>query len=162
MLRVVAAPKEEQPKELKNFVDVNTIRLVKAAQKDISLEGDKGELEAKPTGNGDGTRSEPEMEALSEVLKLLNDRFGTSFEPEDEEFLETLEQKLDEDAGMAASFAVNTRENARLTFDHKVRDHVQDMIDTNFKFFKQINDKPEFAAFLNDLLFDRYAERKTT
>jgi hypothetical protein len=34
------------------------------------------------------------------------------------------------------------------------------MIDTNFKFFKQINDKPEFAEFLNDLLFDRYAERK--
>ena len=63
---------------------------------------------------------------------------------------------------MAASFAVNTRENARLTFEHKVHDHVQDMIDTNFKFFKQINDKPEFADFLNDLLFDRYAERRTT
>ena len=43
---------------------------------------------------------------------------------------------------------------------YRVRDHVQDMIDTNFKFFKQINDKPEFAAFLNDLLFDRYAGRK--
>ena len=34
------------------------------------------------------------------------------------------------------------------------------MIDTNFKFFKQINDKPRFAQFLNDLLFDRYTERK--
>ena len=56
-------------------------------------------------------------------------------------FESILEQKLDEDAGMAASFAVNTRENARLTFDHKVRDHVQDMIDTNFKFFKQFFEK---------------------
>jgi hypothetical protein len=28
------------------------------------------------------------------------------------------------------------------------------------KSLKQINDKPEFAEFLNDLLFDRYAERK--
>jgi type I restriction enzyme R subunit len=71
-----------------------------------------------------------------EILKLLNDRFGTNFEPEDEEFLETLEQKLDQDQGLAASFSVNTRENALLTCDHKVRDHVQDMIDTNFKFFK--------------------------
>lgn len=35
------------------------------------------------------------------------------------------------------------------------------LIDTKFKFFNQINDKPEFAAFLNDLLFDRYAERKS-
>ena len=92
---------------------------------------------------------------------MLNERFGTNFADEDKEFLEALEGKLDADVGMAASFAVNTRENARLTFDHKVRDHVQDMIDMNFKFFKQINDKPEFANFLNDLLFDRYAERKT-
>ena len=161
LLRLVPAPKEEQPKELKNFVDVSTIRLVKAVKQDISLEGDKGELENKGTGDGSSTKPEPEMEALSEILKLLNDRFGTSFEPEDEEFLDALEQKLDEDPGMAASFAVNTRENARLTFDHKVRDHVQDMIDTNFKFFKQINDKPEFADFLNNILFDRYSERKT-
>ncbi|MDA8746051.1 type I restriction endonuclease [Rubripirellula amarantea] len=160
LLRLIPAPKEDQPRELKNFVDVNTIRLVKAAKEDISLAGDQGELENKGVGEGGGGKPEPEMEALSEILKLLNDRFGTSFEPEDEEFLDTLEQKLDEDPGMAASFAVNTRENSRLTFDHKVRDHVQDMIDTNFKFFKQINDKPEFAAFLNDLLFDRYAERK--
>ena len=46
-------------------------------------------------------------------------------------------------------------------FDKNLQNLVQDMIDTNFKFFKQINDKPEFAAFLNDLLFDRYAERKS-
>jgi hypothetical protein len=34
------------------------------------------------------------------------------------------------------------------------------MIDTNFKFFKQINDKPEFADYLKNLLFDRCSERK--
>ena len=108
-----------------------------------------------------GAKPEEQLEPLSQILRLLNERFGTDFKEEDRQFLETLEEKLDADAGMAASFAVNTRENARLTFDHKVRDHVQDMIDTNFKFFKQINDKPEFANFLNDLLFDRYAERKS-
>ena len=37
---------------------------------------------------------------------------------------------------VAASFTVNTREIARLTFDHKVRERFQGMIDTNFKFFK--------------------------
>jgi TPR repeat protein len=71
---------------------------------------------------------------------------GTNFAEEDNQFIETLEEKLDAVVGMASSFAVNTRENAQLTFDRKVRDHVQDMIDVNFKFFKQINDKPEFAG----------------
>jgi type I restriction enzyme R subunit len=160
LLRLVDVPREDQPRELQKFVDVNTVRLVQAARESISPEPGKGVLEHHKGGVAGG-KPEEQLEPLSEILKLLNDRFGSNFADEDKEFLETLEQKLDADVGMAASFAVNTRENARLTFEHKVRDHVQDMIDTNFKFFKQINDKPEFADFLNDLLFDRYAERKT-
>jgi type I restriction enzyme R subunit len=159
LLRILPVPREDQPRELKQFVDVNTVRLVQAARESISPEVGKGVLEHHKAGLTGG-KPEEVLEPLSEILKLLNDRFGTNFAEDDKQFLETLEQKLDADAGMASSFAVNTRENARLTFDHKVRDHVQDMIDVNFKFFKQINDKPEFAAFLNDLLFDRYAERK--
>jgi len=159
LLRILPVPREDQPRELKKFVDVNTIRLVQAARETISPEPGKGTLEHHKAGVTGG-KPEEVLEPLSEILKLLNDRFGTNFAEEDKQFLEKLEEKLDSDPGMASSFAVNTRENARLTFDHKVRDHVQDMIDTNFKFFKQINDKPEFANFLNDLLFDRYAERK--
>jgi type I restriction enzyme R subunit len=162
LLRILPVPKEDQPRELQKFVDVNTVRLVQAAKQEISPDTSKGDLTPDDlTGDGAGGGGDEELAPLSEILKLLNDRFGTSFEPQDQAFLESLEQKLDEDTGMAASFAVNTRENARLTFDHKVRDHVQDMIDTNFKFFKQINDKPQFAEFLNDLLFDRYSERKS-
>ena len=160
LLRLLPVPREDQPRELQKVVDVSTVQLVQAARESISPEPGKGVLEHHKGGVAGG-KPEEQLEPLSEILKLLNDRFGTTFTEEDKEFLETLEQKLDADVGMASSFAVNTRENARLTFDHKVRDHVQDMIDTNFKLFKQINDKPEFADFLNDLLFDRYAERKT-
>lgn len=159
LLRIVPVPKEDQPRELKKFVDVNTIKLVEKKIK-VSPEKDKGVLEAREVGPGGSPSEKPMPEPLSEILKRLNERFGTDFAPDETEFLETLEAKLNEDEGLAASFEVNTPENSRLTFDHKVRDHVQDMIDTNFKFFKQINDKPEFANFLNDLLFDRYSERK--
>jgi type I restriction enzyme R subunit len=159
LLRLLPVPREDQPRELQKFVDVNSVRLVQAGRESISPEPGQGVLQHHKTGVT-GAPAEEQLEPLSEILKLLNDRFGTNFTEEDKQFLETLEEKLDADTGMAASFAVNTRENARLTFDHKVRDHVQDMIDTNFKFFKQINDKPEFADFLNDLLFDRYTERR--
>lgn len=160
LVRVLPVPKEDQPKELRNFVDINNVRLVQAAKESISPDTSKGELKHHDVSTNVSGETIEDLQPLSEILKLLNDRFGTNFEPEDEEFLETLEQKLDQDQGLAASFAVNTRENARLTFNHKVRDHVQDMIDSNFKFFKQINDKPEFADYLNNLLFDRYSERK--
>lgn len=161
LLKLVPVPPEDQPRELKRYVEVNTIKLRKT-NLNIYPERDKGTLEVHEDGPGGGPPEPPLPEPLSEILKRLNERFGTDITgPAAEEFIDILEHKLDADAGLAASFAVNTPENARLTFDHKVRDHVQDMIDTNFKFYKQINDKPEFAEFLNDLLFDRYSERKS-
>jgi len=54
---------------------------------------------------------------------------------------------------------VNTRENARLTFDQLAEDKLQDMIDTNFQFYKQITDDPEFTKHLFDFLFERYRKR---
>jgi type I restriction enzyme R subunit len=159
LLRLLPVPREEQPRELQHYVDLQSLRLVKTSLGALKVEPGKGVLE--PVKARDSFQEpEEQLEPLSEILKLLNERFGTDFKEEDRAFLQVLEQKLSEDPGLAASFAVNTRENARLTFEHKMRDAVQDMIDTNFKFYKQINDKPEFAEFLNNLLFDRYAERK--
>ena len=34
------------------------------------------------------------------------------------------------------------------------------MIDSNFKFYKQITESPDFARFLYDWLFDRYLGRQ--
>jgi type I restriction enzyme R subunit len=159
LLRVLPVPREEQPRELQHYVDLQSVRLVKTGI--VRLEAEPGKGVLKPVQARTSFQPpEEQLEPLSEILKLLNERFGTDFKEEDKVFLQTLEKKLAEDPGLAASFAVNTRENARLTFEHKVRDTVQDMIDTNFKFYKQINDKPEFADFLNNLLFDRYAEGK--
>ena len=54
---------------------------------------------------------------------------------------------------------VNPPENARLTFDLVVNDLLQDMIDGHFKFYKQVNDDPEFARTFLDWLFERYLGR---
>ncbi|MEX1027502.1 MAG: type I restriction endonuclease, partial [Candidatus Paceibacterota bacterium] len=133
LLRIVPVPKEDQPRELKRYVEVDTIKLRKQ-RVDLLPETDKGTLEVHEPGSDGEPPQPPQPEPLSEILKRLNERFGTDITgPAAEEFLESLETKLDDDRGLAASFAVNTAENARLTFDNKVRDHVQDMIDTNFK-----------------------------
>jgi type I restriction enzyme R subunit len=51
-------------------------------------------------------------------------------------------------------------ENARLTFDHVANDKIQEMIDSNFKFYKQITDDLEFERFFLGWLFERYKERE--
>ena len=50
-------------------------------------------------------------------------------------------------------------ENARLTFDHVVNELLQGMIDGHFKFYKQVNDDPEFAKTFLDWLFEHYLFR---
>jgi type I restriction enzyme R subunit len=50
--------------------------------------------------------------------------------------------------------------NSRLTFDHVANDKIQELIETNFKFYKSINDNEEFGEFFLDWLFDRYLERE--
>lgn len=76
-------------------------------------------------------------------------------------FIEQLEARLAGDPALEASIRVNTPDNARLTFDHVVNDRLQELIDTNFKFYKQITDDPEFARVFLDWLFDRYRARST-
>ena len=100
-----------------------------------------------------------EVEQLSAIIVALNERFGTEFSDEDKVFLAQLEARLDEDPALSSSVKVNPPESARLTFDHVAGDKVQDMIDSNFKFYSQINDDPAFAKALFDWLFERYLGR---
>ena len=67
-----------------------------------------------------------------------------------------LEARLRGDAALAASVQVNTRDNARLTFDHVAGDRLQDMLDSNFKLYREVTDNPQFAKTLLDWLFERY------
>ena len=67
-----------------------------------------------------------------------------------------MEQRLAGDPSLEASVRVNPPENARLTFDIVVNDLLQGMIDGHFKFYKQVNDDPQFGKFLLDWLFERY------
>ncbi|MGH2398140.1 MAG: hypothetical protein ACRDFW_14440 [bacterium] len=64
--------------------------------------------------------------------------------------------RLTVDQALMLSVRANTPENARLTFDHVVSDRLQDMVDTNFKFYKRVTDDPQFAKFFLDWLFERF------
>jgi type I restriction enzyme R subunit len=64
------------------------------------------------------------------------------------------------DPALEASVKVNTPENARLTFDHVANGKIQELIDTNFKFYKQINDDKDFEEFFLGWLFERYSKRQ--
>ena len=65
-------------------------------------------------------------------------------------------ERLDDDAALEAAARVNTRENVRLTFDHKVENVIQEIVETNFDLYKRITDDPAFGEALKNFLFDQY------
>jgi hypothetical protein len=67
--------------------------------------------------------------------------------------------RLEADAGLDASARVNTRENVRLTFDQKVDQVIQEIVDSNFDLYKRITDDRAFGEALETFLFDQYLNR---
>ncbi len=55
---------------------------------------------------------------------------------------------------------MNPPEDARLTFNQIVNDRLQEMMDSNFKFYRQITDNADFAEELLTWMFERYRKAK--
>jgi type I restriction enzyme R subunit len=155
LLRKLPVKHDQLPVEIQQNIDVDSYRVQQTSSGRIKL--DRGTAELEPITGGSIFKPPPEeVEALSLILKTLNDRFGTDFSQDDKVFIQQLEEKLAGDAALEASVKVNVPENARLTFDHVANDKIQEMIDSNFKFYKQVTDDPAFEKFFLDWLFERY------
>ena len=96
------------------------------------------------------------MEALSRIIADLNERFGIELGPEHRVTLGRMLDRLGEDAALEVATRVNTLENVRITFDHKVEQVIQEIVDINFDLYKRITDDPTFGEILKNHLFDQY------
>ncbi len=110
-----------------------------------------------PTFGPQGSRTAAEeFEALSEIIRVLHERFGTDFTEADRVFIKQVEEWLATHPALESSVCMNTKEDTRLTFDHVANELSEQMIDANIKFYKQVRDNPEFSGHFFDLMFDRY------
>ena len=151
-MRKLLVPRDQLPLEIQQNIDMESYRLQQTHSGKIKL--NRGVQELQPITGAVIFDPPPEpVEALSAILKELNERFGTDFSEDDKVFIKHLEEKLAGDPALEVSVKVNPPENARLTFDHVAGDKIQEMIDTNFKFYKQINDDKEFEKYFLDWLF---------
>ena len=156
--RLLPAGREQLPREVQQNIDMESYRIQRTSRGRIALERQVGQLE--PVGSKPrGAPGAEELEALSRIIEALNERFGLNLGPEHHVTLEHLRSALDQDAGLDASARVNTRENVRLTFDPKVEDKIQEIVETNFELYKRITDDADFGLALKNFLFDDYIRR---
>jgi type I restriction enzyme R subunit len=143
------------PKEVQQNIDMESYRIQQTGSGKIALERKPGLLD--PAGSHAPHATAPEeLETLSRIIAELNERFGLNLGPEHRVTLGQMMGKLDEDAGLDAAARVNTRENVRLTFDQKVEQVIQDIVDSNFDLYKRITDDRAFGEAVKNFLFNQY------
>ena len=146
---------DEFPFDVRDKIDMESYRVAETGSGAIELERGPGRLD--PITEKEPYGSLPEdVEALSQIISELNERFGTELTSEHSTTLGQMMEKLEEDATLDATARVNTRENVRLAFDRKVDKVIQEIVDTNFDLYKRITDDQDFGEAVKNHLFDQY------
>jgi len=153
--RILPSDRADLPREVQQNIDMESYRIQQTGSGAIALDRRAGALA--PAGTKGGYAADPEeLEALSRIIAELNERFGLELGPEHRVTLGQMLERLDADPGLDASARANTRENVRLTFDQKVEQVIQEIVDSNFELYKRITDDRAFGDALKNFLFDQY------
>ncbi len=153
--RLLPGDRPELPLEVQQDIDMESYRIQQTASGKIALERRPGILEPVTTKSGYGVDAQ-ELETLSRIIAELNERFGLNLGPEHRVTLGQMMERLDDDDALDAAARVNTRDNVRLAFDHKVDRVIQEIVDSNFELYKRITNDRAFGDALKNFLFDQY------
>lgn len=146
------------PLEVRQQVDMETYRLQQTFEGSISLQRGQNKLKPAGTGGPGGIPLE-EKDALSQILEELNELGGIPNTENNKAAVNQLQKKLTEDPALEASMRVSSSENGRLTFDQVAEELFEEMIEDNFKFYKQVTDDPTLKQRFFDWLFEQYSTK---
>ena len=127
----------------------------------LSLESEVGEVQSF-FGEGKGSQQELDMEHLSSIIEVLNDRFGTDLTDLDKLLLDQFEESWVADGELADQAQNNSLDNFRLVFDKKFLQTIITRVDANEEIFKKILDDEDFRTTLGDFYLRKVYERLQT
>ena len=139
-LLLTKLPKRDLSESMKltDEVALEYYRLQKIKEGSIDLvTGEAGELDGLTEAGI--KRGKEEKAALSEIVDVLNDRFGTEFEEADRLFFEQIETELMQDAKLQTQARVNKLDTFKYAFEEIFIDKLIDRMDQNQEIFEKIN-----------------------
>jgi len=145
----------ELPVEILNQVDMEQYKPKILGEQEMGLQRGTAEIDPKKYGAG-ASAAEGEKEALSKIIEELNQMFGTDFSREDEVVIRQLETQLSADGVLAQQMRSGSKDAARLSFEQVAHDMLFELIDSNFRFYKKVQDDENVSRALFDRLFERY------
>lgn len=134
-------------------IDMDSYRLQLESTTNVVLE--QGEdLKPIPTEMRGGV-NEPEIDKLSSIIQIFNDRYGTEFEDTDKvrKMAVDIAEGVMNNEEMKNSMAFSDEQNAKITNDKVVADEMLKHINSNFNFYKHYSDNKEFKEDVNNMIF---------
>ena len=124
----------------------------------LALTSDVGEVRSF-FGEGQGSQQELDLEHLSSIVEVLNERFGTDLTDVDKLLLDQFEESWMADDELSDQAQNNSIENFRLVFDRKFLQTIITRVDANDEIYKKILDDDDFRATLGEFYLRKVYER---
>lgn len=153
-------PKSDYTERLRldNEVALEYYRLQKIGEGDLVLQV-QGEQGLEPTTEAGISRQKDEKDRLSNIINLLNDKFGTEFTDADKLYFEQLEQALFENDDLKKRARNNPIENFKYAFEEVFIQTLIDRMENNQEIFDKIMDNTEFKSEVKEWLTKKIYQR---
>jgi type I restriction enzyme R subunit len=130
-------------------VELTHLRTEATFEGSLALTATTGEVQT-IYGDGVGKRHDPAIEPLSQIVELLNDRYGLNLTDADQLLFDQFEETWAADPNLADQARNNTLDNFRLVFEPQFLTTVVTRMDANEAIFKRILDDEDFRRVLAD------------
>jgi type I restriction enzyme R subunit len=151
------APKEEDlSKGILEAIDMDSYRVEKKAAVKIQLPDSDAEIEPVPTTGG-GHKPEPELDRLSNILKVFNDQFGnipwTDADRVHKLITVDIPNRVAADKAYQNAKQNSDKQNARIEHDKALARVMTAVLKDDTELFKQFMDNDSFRRWLTDTVF---------
>jgi type I restriction enzyme R subunit len=143
------------PLDILDDVDIGSYKVVDKGMNPIDLSSN-GKL--KPPSNDAGS-PEDEKAKLSQIIKDLNETFGTDFTDDDKVFLERVKANLLDNYELVKKMELNSPENVRAVFDKYFEKEMRGLLNSNMDFYKRVADNDKLRDKLKLVLFELIYEK---
>ena len=137
-------------------IDMDSYRVEKQAARRIQLPDENAEIGPVPTEGG-GRKNPPELDRLSNILKVFNGQFG-NIEWSDGDrvnrlITEDIPRRVSADAAYQNARKNSDKQNARIEHDKALARVMTDVLKDDMELFKQFMDNESFRAWLAETVF---------
>jgi type I restriction enzyme R subunit len=137
-------------------IDMDSYRVEKQAVVSIQLPDADAEIKPAPDDGG-GRKTGPDLDRLSNILKVFNDQFG-NIKWSDEDrinrlIIEDIPKRVSADPAYKNAIRNSDKQNARIEHDKALTRVMTDVLKDDMELFKQFMDNDSFRHWMAEMVF---------